>query len=179
MPELFSRLYTVMAASAPPTSFQLVMAPVKMPASCSSESSFTELPAFTKTDRPSTATLYSVGTFLKALMQSAFSLGLIGREASAMSVVWFCNAAKPTPDPPPVTWIFTSGCLPMYTSAHFCASTTSVSEPFTVMSAAWLVTAKAKLVASSPTDKINFFIRFVLEAEIAGPGAAARGPARG
>ena len=57
------------------------------------------------------ATLYSVGRLPKALMQASISVALILREALHRSVVWFCSAAKPVPEPPPVTWIFTSGCL--------------------------------------------------------------------
>ena len=57
MPELFSREYGMIFVSAPPTSFQLVILPVKIPLSWSIEISVSGLLAFTYTDRPSLATV--------------------------------------------------------------------------------------------------------------------------
>src|ERR1051325_4203769 len=105
------------------------------------------------------ATLYSRGIFpFHALMQLARSAGLIRREASAMSVALFCNAAKPTPEPPPLTWIFTSGCFFMYTSAHFWARMTRVSEPLTVILPAWEETTVASVAAVTRRFRIVVFI---------------------
>src|ERR1051325_957643 len=118
-----------MGASGPPTAFQLVTLPVKIASNCGMLSFSIGLLECTYTDNPSMHILYSCGRTLNFLTKSAVSVGFIGREELQMSVVPFCNAAKPVPDPPPVTCTVVPGAFFMYTSAHFWPRITIVSEP--------------------------------------------------
>src|SRR3989338_7387878 len=61
---------------------------------------------------------------------SALSLALISRELMAMSQVPLMSAARPVPDPPPVT-AMNEGFLAMYSSAQACTRFTIVSEHLT------------------------------------------------
>ena len=58
------------------------------------------------------------------------------REAAQISVVPLIKAAKPVPEPPPVTEISTSGWDCIYASAHSIIKYTMVSDPLIVSEAA-------------------------------------------
>src|SRR6187402_3295136 len=119
VPELLSLPYNCILASAPPTSFQLVIFPEKISPNCFIVSSETAFSLLRKTDKPSLA--QGISTPIVPYFSFIFptSEDLIGRLELAISVEPLINAAKPTPDPPPVTWIAVPGFFFIYTSAHF------------------------------------------------------------
>ncbi len=78
------------ARSSPPTSFQLVISPVKMPAICSTVRSSTLLSLLTMMAIPSSATVVAV---------SPDSLSLSFLDESPISVLPFLTASMPVPEP--------------------------------------------------------------------------------
>ena len=92
VPELASRPMQAISASAPPTSFQLVIWPEKIWPICSTERSETWLSALTITAMPSRATVVPVRP---ALVSSSFR----AREERPMSVVPLVTASMPAPEP--------------------------------------------------------------------------------
>ena len=90
VPEPDSRPMQDISRSSPPTSFQLVISPVKMPAICSTVRSSTLLSLLTMMAIPSSATVVAV---------SPDSLSLSFLDESPISVLPFLTASMPVPEP--------------------------------------------------------------------------------
>ena len=96
VPEPDSRPMQAISLSAPPSSDQLVISPVKILAICSTVRSATALSLLTMTAMPSSATTVSMRPWL-------FSSSFRAREERPMSAVPFMAASMPAPEPPPST----------------------------------------------------------------------------
>ena len=113
VPEPALRLRTTISASSPPTSFQLVIWPEKMPLSCSRDRSSTFTFLETTGPMPTTATSWST----RFLTWSASSLVSAKTSELPMVTVPAATAVRPLPEPLPEPETETSGLASMNFSA--------------------------------------------------------------
>ena len=114
VPEPALRSMTWILPAVPPTSDQSVMAPVKMPLSCSVVRSSTSTLELTTGPMPTTQTVWS--SSLAASAASIFSSAKTSERP-----IWALpslTSERPWPDPPPVMAMVTSG----YLSSNLCAA---------------------------------------------------------